>query len=93
MTARRIRRRFSRTPAAQVLGPADPSVLDVVDNVLNRGVVLTGEAMLGIADVDLIYLRLSALLCAADRVFPTTPRGAPLRPAAGSKGTSRMTRR
>lgn len=42
-------------------------MLDLVDHVLNKGVVLEGEVVLGLADVDLIYLRLAALLCAADR--------------------------
>jgi Gas vesicle protein len=37
---------------------------------LNRGVVLNSEIILALADVDLVYLRLSALLCAADRVLP-----------------------
>ncbi|HUG54244.1 MAG TPA: gas vesicle protein [Vicinamibacteria bacterium] len=51
---------------------ADASLLELVDHVLNRGVVVTGDLMLSIANVDLVYLRLSALLCAADRLF--TPR-------------------
>jgi len=29
-----------------------------------------GDVTLGVAGIDLIYLRLSALLCAADRVLP-----------------------
>jgi hypothetical protein len=37
---------------------------------LNRGVVLNADIILALADVDLVYLRLSALLCAADRVLP-----------------------
>jgi len=49
----------------------DASVLDLVDHVLNKGVVVSGDLMLGLADVDLIYLRLTALLCAADRVTPS----------------------
>jgi hypothetical protein len=44
------------------------SLLDVVDNLLNRGVVLNAEITLALANVDLVYVRLSALLCAADRV-------------------------
>jgi gas vesicle protein GvpA/GvpJ/GvpM family len=48
----------------------DASLIDLVDHVLNKGVSLTGEVVLGIAGVDLVYLRLSALLCAADRLFP-----------------------
>jgi hypothetical protein len=36
---------------------------------LNKGVVLNADVILALANVDLVYLRLSALLCAADRVF------------------------
>ena len=56
--------------AAQLLEDADASLLDLVDHLLNQGVVLTGEVVLGLADVDLIYLRLSVVLCAADRLLP-----------------------
>lgn len=41
----------------------------MVDNLLNKGVVLDGEVVLALADVDLIYLKLSVLLSAADRVL------------------------
>lgn len=51
-------------------GPPETSLLDLVDNLLNQGVVIHGEVVLGLAGVDLIYLQLSALLCAADRVLP-----------------------
>jgi hypothetical protein len=37
--------------------------------VLNRGVMVSGDLVLGLAQVDLVYVRLSALLCAADRVL------------------------
>jgi hypothetical protein len=49
--------------------PPDASLLDLVDNVLTKGVLIEGEVILGLADVDLVYLRLSALLCAADRIL------------------------
>ena len=58
----------SRAAAREILDSADDSLLDLVDNLLNRGVVLSGEVMLGLAGVDLVYLRLTALLCSADRV-------------------------
>jgi hypothetical protein len=48
---------------------AETSLVDVIDNLLNRGVVLNADIVLALADVDLVYLRLSALLCAADRVL------------------------
>jgi hypothetical protein len=37
-------------------------------------VLIHGEVVLGLAGVDLVYLQLSALLCAADRVLPLKPR-------------------
>jgi hypothetical protein len=54
-----------------LLGEEEATLLDLVDNVLNKGVVLTGDLTIALADVDLIYARLSLLLCAADRVLPT----------------------
>jgi hypothetical protein len=62
-----MRRRPHRRAA--ILTTSDASLLDLVDHVVNRGVVLTGDVVLGLADVDLVYLRLSALLCAADRIL------------------------
>lgn len=55
---------------ATLIASADESLLDVIDNLLGRGVLLHGEVVLGLADVDLIYMRLSVLLCAADRILP-----------------------
>ena len=59
-----------RTDLQQLLGDEDASLLDIVDNVLNKGVVITGDITIALAQVDLIYARLSLLLCAADRVLP-----------------------
>jgi gas vesicle structural protein len=53
-----------------VLDSSEASLLDIVDNVLNKGVVLSGDLTIALAQVDLIYARLSVLLCAADRVLP-----------------------
>ena len=47
--------------------PPGSTLLDVVDELLNKGVMANGDVTLGVAGIDLIYLRLSALLCAADR--------------------------
>lgn len=58
----------SHAAAREILETADESLLDLVDNLLNRGVVISGEVMLGLAGVDLVYLRLQAVLCSADRV-------------------------
>src|SRR5262249_44200248 len=53
---------------------ADATLLDLVDNLLNRGAVVTGAVVLAIADVDLVDLRLSVLLCAAELLLPPEPR-------------------
>jgi Gas vesicle protein len=72
MTARR------RSKTEDWLFPALPnrtaiddqsSLLDVVDSVLNKGAVVNGDVVLGVAKVDLIYAKLSVLLAALDRVI------------------------
>jgi hypothetical protein len=62
--------RRSPTISERVLETNDATLLDVVDNALTKGVVLTGDLTLALANVDLVYARLSLLLCAADRVLP-----------------------
>jgi hypothetical protein len=57
-------------PLVEQILPPDASLLDVIDELLNKGVMANGDVTLGVAGIDLIYLRLSALLCAADRVLP-----------------------
>jgi gas vesicle structural protein len=38
------------------------TLVDLVDRVLNKGVVLTGDLTLAVADVDLVYVGLRLLL-------------------------------
>jgi gas vesicle protein GvpA/GvpJ/GvpM family len=59
-----------RRSVAHLLDTPNTSLVDLVDSLLDKGVVLDGEVVLGLADVDLIYLRLAAILVAADRVLP-----------------------
>jgi hypothetical protein len=54
----------------QVLDPSEDTVLDLLDHLLNKGVMLNGDVTLGVAGIDLIYLRLSSIFCAADRIMP-----------------------
>ena len=58
--------------ADQVLDSRESTLLDLLDRLLDKGVIANGDLTLGVAGVDLIYIRLSALLCAVDRVFPPT---------------------
>ena len=62
--------RDRRSVANRVLDAPQTSVLDLLDHLLNKGVMANGDVTLGVAGIDLIYLRLSTLLCAADRVLP-----------------------
>jgi hypothetical protein len=66
---------MSAPETLELLESSDVSLLDTVDHLLNQGLVLTGEVIIGLAGIDLIYLRLSAVLCAADRVLPREPEG------------------
>lgn len=82
-TPRPRRRKIPRPPAralppapaprqevGSIFPPPEASLADVIDNLLNRGVVLNADLILALAEVDLIYVRLSAVLCAADRILP-----------------------
>ncbi|HLZ47349.1 MAG TPA: gas vesicle protein [Candidatus Limnocylindria bacterium] len=44
------------------------TVLDLADRLLNRGVVLAGEATISVAGVDLIYLGLNVILTAVETI-------------------------
>jgi len=59
---------------ARIIDDSERSLVDVVDNLLNQGVMLNADVILALANVDLVYIRLSALLCAADRVLPVRGR-------------------
>ena len=67
------------TVADQVLDAPESTLLDLLDNLLNKGVMANGDVTLGVAGIDLIFLRLSTLLCAADRVLPKSSQAASLR--------------
>ena len=59
-----------RPRIAHIVEDHKASLLDVIDNLLNKGVVLNADVILALADVDLVYVRLSALVCASDRILP-----------------------
>lgn len=63
-----------RRAVAALLDSPDASLVDAIDGLLDKGVVLDAEIVLSLADVDLIYVRLSAVLVAADRVLPPKPK-------------------
>ena len=55
------------------------SLLELADRLLHRGVVISGEATISVAGVDLIYLGLNVVLTAVENLLPEKdqpPRGA-----------------
>lgn len=46
----------------------DVALVDLIDRLIGGGVVLTGDIVLGIADVDLVYLGLRLVLAPAHDV-------------------------
>jgi hypothetical protein len=54
----------------RIIDEDESTLVDLIDNLLSKGVMLNADLILALADVDLVYIRLSALLCAADRVLP-----------------------
>ncbi len=58
------------------LSAEDTSLLELVDRLLNKGVVLAGEATISVAGIDLIYLGLNVVLAAVETIEKTQERRA-----------------
>jgi hypothetical protein len=50
----------------------DISLLETLDHLLDRGVVIAGEAVISIGDVDLLYLGLNIVLANVDAMIRTS---------------------
>ena len=50
------------------------ALLETLDHLLDRGVVIAGEAVISIGDVDLLYLGLNVVLANVDAVIRTSKR-------------------
>lgn len=65
------------------------SLCEVLDRVLNKGVVVKGEIVITVADIELLYLGLELLLCSVDKArrvgvrLPHDQTAPPMLPAAG----------
>lgn len=73
--------RVSREPVARPRSelPDDIALVEVVNRVLDRGVTITGDVVIGVAGVDLVYLGLQLVLSSVetlerlDGVRPLSP--------------------
>ncbi len=50
----------------EVLANERLTLLELVDRLLNRGVVIWGDLVISVAGIDLVYLRLQVLLAAVE---------------------------
>jgi len=48
------------------------SLAEVLDRVLTAGIVVTGEIVISVADIDLVYLGVNLVLCSAATARGTT---------------------
>jgi len=58
----------ARRLSMKELNAEDASLLELVDRLLNKGVVLAGEATISVAGIDLIYLGLNVVLAAVETI-------------------------
>ena len=54
------------TSDVEELEEADVSLLETLDHVLNRGLVIAGEITISVADIDLIFLGLNVLVSSVE---------------------------
>jgi len=54
----------------------DVSLLELLDRILNKGVVIAGDIVISVADIDLVYLGLKLLLSSVETMEKY--RGAPI---------------
>jgi len=52
------------------------TLLEVLDRILNKGVVISGDLVISVADIDLVYLGLKLLLSSVETMEKY--RGAPI---------------
>ena len=57
----------------------EATLLDLVDRLLDKGVVLTGDVTLSVADVDLVYVGLRVLISSVEAAQRQRGGAAPIR--------------
>jgi len=51
---------------SQAMRERDVSLLELLDRILDKGVVIAGDVVISVADIDLIYLGLKVILTSVD---------------------------
>src|SRR6266849_10386664 len=68
-------RHQTTTTSAQIVKNQQVTLLELLDRLLDKGVVVKGEILLSVADIDLIYLNLGLLLSSVKTVEQAARRG------------------
>jgi hypothetical protein len=69
-------------PEAPRAGSEQVALVELVNRVVDRGVVLGGDLTISVADVDLLYVGVRLLLSSADRILGSGATPAPPVPVA-----------
>ena len=67
------------TDPFEISGDDETSLLDILDHVLNAGVVIHGSIILSLAGVDLVYLGLNVVLTSVETALRNLGPGNTLR--------------
>lgn len=59
-------RPLAAAPAWRTAGPDDPTLVDLLDRIIDRGAVITGDVVLSVAGVDLVHLELRLAVTGID---------------------------
>lgn len=62
------------SPEEVLAGRADDRLVEAVDRLLDRGVVIRGELWLTVAGIDLVFLGADLLLASPETISPGGPR-------------------
>jgi hypothetical protein len=57
---------FDQIIAGEELENTDLSLLETLDHVLNRGLVIAGEITISVADIDLIFIGLNVMVSSVE---------------------------
>ncbi|MET9080319.1 gas vesicle protein [Streptomyces sp. NPDC004237] len=68
-----------QSPGAEPLAQRQVALIDLLDRLLSGGVVVTGDLVLSIADIDLVRISLRALIVSVSARNPS-PWSTPARP-------------
>lgn len=65
----------TRTESTVIKGYAAEhvSLVELLDRVIDKGVVIGGDLTISVADIDLLYVGLRAILCSVDRLPAWSP--------------------